>query len=227
MKGGMGRSLSIAVAVLMFLAIGMATDSKAAALFLDDGNIKVTIEDNGAGDINPMLGVITFNQSLGNWIVNVTTGITKPVLGTNEIPRLDLNSVNVTSSGSGPADLLIGFSETGFTYSGPGFTSLIGGVAGGTVDYKTYLDANNILFGMGSGLSAGLFGPGAFAWSDSATVGHGSQYSLTELVQVSHTGPFQATSFNAEIITPEPGTMFLLGSGLICLAGWGRKKFRI
>lgn len=31
---------------------------------------------------------------------------------------------------------------------------------------------------------------------------------------------------NQPVSVPEPGSMFLLGSGLVCLAGWGRKLFR-
>jgi len=36
---------------------------------------------------------------------------------------------------------------------------------------------------------------------------------------------FASTGTN-ETPVPEPGTMMLLGSGLVGLAAWGRKKFR-
>ncbi len=41
-------------------------------------------------------GVATSNGILGNWVVNVTIGITYPLLGSTTQPLLDLNSVNVS-----------------------------------------------------------------------------------------------------------------------------------
>ena len=48
--------------------------------------------------------MVTFNGVLGagDWIVNVTTGISKPVFPNNDgFAKMDLNSVNVTSATGG------------------------------------------------------------------------------------------------------------------------------
>ena len=74
--------------------------------------------------------------------------------------------------------------------------------------------------------------------SDSATgFSGGTHYGLTVDLGFLNPGTTFTSHFTIEcgnddlmgqgtIPTPEPGTMILLGSGLVGLAGWGRKKFR-
>jgi len=60
---------------------------------------------------------------------------------------------------------------------------------------------------------AQTYGPGTYAWWDQVGV-----HPTTEI----HT---QIADYAAGTVTPEPSTMLLFGSGLIALAGYGRKKF--
>src|SRR5262245_17805634 len=62
----------------------------------------VVITDNGVGDINPLAGAVTYSGSINGFLVNVTTGISKPLIGgVNNYAELDLNSVNVQFTGAG------------------------------------------------------------------------------------------------------------------------------
>ena len=51
-----------------------------------------------SADGSPGDGLVTFNGAVGSFIVNVTTGISKPVIGNPSKGRIDLNSVNVSGS---------------------------------------------------------------------------------------------------------------------------------
>lgn len=75
----------------------LATMSLAPSAFavpqlqLSDGTTTITVTDQGIGDIDGNTGVIVFHGSIGAFNINVTTGITKPVLGSPTQPVLDLN----------------------------------------------------------------------------------------------------------------------------------------
>jgi hypothetical protein len=186
-------------------------------LQLSDGMTTVTITDGLLGDLNSVGGAVTFGGSVGNFIVNVSTGITYPVLGASTLPYLDLASVNVSSPAGGT--LTIRFTQTDFSNpSGNPFLigSAIGGVTDGTVLYRSYFDASNTAFGTASLL--GNLGPfsGAFAGSSSDTVTAPGLYSLTQVVTITHAGGTpQSSSFNATLRVPEPGTAMLLGASLL------------
>ena len=80
---------------------GRPAANAAFVMTLSDGVNTATVTD---GVLNPLDGVVTFNGVLGAgaWIVNVTTGISKPVFPNNDgFAKMDLNSVNVTSAAGG------------------------------------------------------------------------------------------------------------------------------
>ena len=54
-------------------------------LRLSDGINTVTVTDSGVGDANALSGAVVFNGSIGDFSVNVITGITKSLLGSPSV----------------------------------------------------------------------------------------------------------------------------------------------
>jgi hypothetical protein len=186
-----------------------------------------TVADGDVGDVNAAAGAVTFLSPLGGqWVVNVTTGLSKPLLGDENKPELDLNSVNVSAL-PGAGWLEIELTDTGFTpTSTAGFLAAIGGTTGGSVSYKTYFDSSNTAFGKATELSSVAGSGPAFSAANSGLLTSATQYSLTLLVRITHTGSptTQTSSFDAVLKVPEPGTLLLLGSGLLAFATLGRRR---
>jgi len=217
-----GIKYLISFLVLMALVLGIQTSSHAiATLYLSDGTNTVTVADGSGGDLNGAAGAVTFSGAIGGWTVNVTTGITYPVLGSPADAHFDLNSVNVNTNAA--TTLTIRFSEVGFL--GPllggifATNELVGGTlsapAGSTAIFGSFLDPANVLFAMTSPLgSAGPFGPGAFAATFGGSAATGTPFSLTSQAILAFTGAGIA-SFDYELqAVPEPISLILFGSGL-------------
>jgi hypothetical protein len=217
-------AIFLVAAVVAFPPAAQAT----ATLWLSDGvNPVVIVPDQAVGlDSNPVVGAVTYVGGLGAWIVDVTTGITYPALGSPSAPEMDLSHVSVSSGG--PATLTIMFSEVDFNLLGVNPVIMaIGGTTVGTVQYATYYDIDNDLFALTTLIdSLGPYAPLAFSGSTTGEVDAECAYSLTQVVTITQEGA-GASSFDGTLqVVPVPPSVWLFGSGLLGLIGLRRKLFR-
>ena len=72
---------------------------------------------------------------------------------------------------------------------------------------------------------SGVLGPGAFSFSDFASIALSGTYSLTSVVTITHSASVTNSSFNATVEIPEPGLISMISlSGLLFVAGFGAQR---
>jgi len=190
---------------------------------LTNGASTVTIVDGGAGDVCAAANCVTFSGTLGNYVVNISTG-----LANNFNPFLDLNSVNLAVAGNAGL-LTIEASADGYSVGAPQFNLQVGGTSGlgGATTFAAYGGTNNTLFNKTHQIGSTLvFAPGVTPYSGVSTGGGSTvnPYSLT-LVATLNGLTAGAASFNAAIdAVPEPVSVSLLGGVLLLSATALRRK---
>lgn len=228
------RLASYVFPIVFFLA--MTSAARATLTYqVSDGVSTFTVADNASADLSAQAGAVLFTNSFGNVILNVGTGISRPMIGSTALPQHHLDSVIVST---GAVNLTISLSDTDFSGAGSAnFLASIGGIInsapGSTATYSVYRDLANNLFGTGPGTSVCTTGPLSvgsipftFAGSCAAAPTIDSAYSLTSVTNIHLLGP-GTTSFGAILVdASEPASIILLGVGLIGAMSWSRRNAR-
>jgi predicted Rdx family selenoprotein len=232
----------VMVLAIVACVVGAVPSAQALLMLqLDDlGSVgsEFTITDNGLDDNDSNVGIINFasfkSGPVGNFSINVTTGITKPFLG-NSLTTAAMKLSNVTITTTTGGTLSIRLTDTDFNLSGIAtpdqiiFKSEIGGVISSSIDSTAYLDFGNNAFGTGGpSLVHSTLGPGAFSETlSNTTLYPGGKFSMT-IDSAITLGAGSSASFdqNLTATTPEPSTLFLLVIGITGTAiyGWRRRK---
>ncbi len=226
--------VSLAVLAITTLVLGVAADAHASLkLRLSDSSSSssTTIVDGDALDSNGSTsGIITYVGTVGAFIVQVSTGSSKPVIGSTTYPELAITSLDIT--GPNTSTLTIELTDTGFgpsTSPTTGFNNTINSASPNTqsVSYSSYIDNANTEFGKDTPITSMGTASGVFNLSSYGAVTTGSPYSVTMVLTLtqSASGYSQFDASLSAVEAPEPSTM-ITWAGLACLGLIGVKRNR-
>jgi hypothetical protein len=193
----------------------------APTLTISDGvHPLIIVNDNFVGDLNPAIGEVTVSTNVGVWSLSISTGVSKPALGSSTNPVMDLV---IQASSTGAGSLTYTFSDVGF---GPAPGTLNAAISGQvisgaptTVGYSVYGDSNNIVGALTTLLTTTGTIPLPLLTSSSGALALSSPFSLSEVVKLTASGPSAVSvdsSFNV-IPIPEPSSAGLTFLGLAFL----------
>jgi hypothetical protein len=203
------------------------------------GGSSITITDDVFGDSAwGVAGVIAYSGVLGNFNVNVTTGVSKPFLSAST-PTLTINSLNATSSTADSLTIIL--TDTGFAGSPTTFETLISGtlispLAPSRLTARSFLDDADVEFATTTSLGnvGPLSGPNAINVVNGSALGSASPtgpFSMTLSTTIEHNGAGSTTGFSATVHSvPESSASLCLGMALFGLAGygwWSRKQNKV